>query len=449
MKNISKNIIGICIFTLLMCMKNPIYAEPQDEFRLVRNDGKVIYFSNEKTKVWEGEFEGEKSWITYQIVKHGSTYELRFRTNITNNNSIFENSLSFPRMLTGWISSIGYRLEKDKQTHYFLKDGRMVLYHNAVAIEPAEMDNQVNIMKSSILSADDRRNRWELGDRYQVWTNYQSNRLSSRILNGNKNFKKESHVNMLHIGIDRVNPDTLTGIYLIRGTEKAKYFRNIIFDAYNKYNISAQGHYVSDGDYKVSGWGVHHTRYLKNGVYADIAFQRLESKGDMKTVDNGMFANEKASRSINGTGISFEVGKEIPWKNDWHIEPQLQYTMFKMHGDSYKDSLDDVYPDLNPLPKLDFTLHELRAGVKATRKNVYVKANVYLNNYDGLYAKKVMERYSSVKKKRKRGIDVVGEIELGLEKEIKKDVTINSAITYRTGKNENNMKVKLGVSAKF
>lgn len=325
----------------------------------------------------------------------------------------------------------------------------MVLYHNARDIEPAEMDNQVNIMKSSILSADDRRNRWELGDRYQVWTNYQSNRLSSCMLKSNEDFKKESHVNMLHIGIDRVNPDTLTGIYLIRGTEKSKYFRNIIFDAHNKYNISAQGHYVSDGDYNVSGWGVHHTRYLKNGVYADIAFQRLESKGDMKTVDNGMFANEKASHSINGTGISFEVGKEIPWKNDWHIEPQLQYTMFKMHGDSYKDSLDDVYPDLNPLPKLDFTLHELRAGVKATRKNVYVKANVYLNNYDRLYAKKVMERYHSVKMKKERGIDVVGEIELGLEKEIKKDVTINSAVTYRTGKNENNMKVKLGVSAKF
>ena len=51
--------------------------------------------------------------------------------------------------------------------------------------------------------------------------------------------------------------------------------------------------------------------------------------------------------------------------------------------------------------------------------------------------------------KKERGIDVVGEIELGLEKEIKKDVTINSAVTYRTGKNENNMKVKLGVSAKF
>lgn len=169
----------------------------------------------------------------------------------------------------------------------------------------------------------------------------------------------------------------------------------------------------------------------------------------MKTVDNGMFANEKASHSINGTGISFEVGKEIPWKNDWHIEPQLQYTMFKMHGDSYKDSLDDVYPDLNPLPKLDFTLHELRAGVKATHKNVYVKANVYLNNYDRLYADKVTERYHYVKTKKERGIDVVGEIELGLEKEIKKDVTINSAITYRTGKNENNMKVKLGVSAKF
>ena len=90
----------------------------------------------------------------------------------------------------------------------------------------------------------------------------------------------------------------------------------------------------------------------------------------MKTVDNGMFVNEKVSRSINGKGISFEVGKEIPWKNDWHIEPQLQYTMFKMHGDSYKDSLDDVYPDLNPLPKLDFTLHELRAGVKMSLERV-------------------------------------------------------------------------------
>ena len=449
MKKISKNIIGICIFTLLMCMKNPIYAEPQDKFRLVRNDGKVIYFSNEKTKVWEGEFEGKQSCITYQIVKHGSTYELRVRSNIKNNNSIFEKNISFPRRLVGWTGSPWYSLEKDKQTHYFLKDGSMVLYHNAMAIESAEVDNQVNIMKSSILSADDRRNRWELDNRYQVWTDYQSNRLSSHVLTVNKKFRKESHVKMLHVGIDRVKSDTLTGIYLIKGTENAKYFRRTVFDAYNKFNSSEKGHYVSDGDYKVSGWGVHHTRYLKNGVYADIAFQRLESKGNMETVDNGMFADEKASRSINGTGISFEVGKEIPWKNDWHIEPQLQYTMFKIHGDSYKDSLDDVYPDLNPLPKLDFTLHELRAGVKATRKNVYVKANVYLNNYDGLYAKKVMERYSSVKNKRKRGIDVVGEIELGLEKEIKKDVTINSAVTYRTGKNENNMKVKLGVSAKF
>ena len=448
MKNISKNIIGICIFTLLMCMKNSIYAEPQDEFRFVGNDGKVIYFSNKETKVWEGEFEGKPIWITFQTVNHGPTYEICSRRYTTNNNLIFEGKTSFTRNLTG-CTSIWYRSEKDKQIHYFLTKGRMILYHNARDIEPAEMDNQVNIMKSSILSADDRRNRWELDNRYQVWTNYQSNRLSSCILKGYKKFKKESHVNMLHIGIDRVNPDTLTGIYLIRGTEKAKYFRDIIFDAYNKFNISAQGHYVSDGDYNVSGWGVHHTRYLKNGVYADIAFQRLESKGDMKTVDNGMFANEKASRSINGTGISFEVGKEIPWKNDWHIEPQLQYTMFKMHGDSYKDSLDDVYPDLNPLPKLDFTLHELRAGIKATRKNVYVKANVYLNNYDNSYAKKVMERYHSVKMKKERGIDVVGELELGLEKEIKKDVTINSAITYRTGKNENNMKVKLGVSAKF
>lgn len=52
MKNISKNIIGICIFTLLMCMKNPIYAEPQDEFRFVGNDGKVIYFSNKETKLF-------------------------------------------------------------------------------------------------------------------------------------------------------------------------------------------------------------------------------------------------------------------------------------------------------------------------------------------------------------------------------------------------------------
>ena len=78
-----------------------------------------------------------------------------------------------------------------------------------------------------------------------------------------------------------------------------------------------------------------------------------------------------------------------------------------------------------------------------------MKANVYLNNYDRLYADKVTERYHYVKTKKERGIDVVGEIELGLEKEIKKDVTINSAVTYRTGKNENNMKVKLGVSAKF
>lgn len=432
-----------------MCMKNPVYAEPQDEFRLVRNDGKVIYFSNEETKVWEGEFEGKPSWITYQIVKHGSTYELRFRTNITYDNSIYERKVSIPRRLKTWNGFSGYQIEKDGQTQRFLKDSSMVLYHNAIAIEPAEMDNQVNIMKSSILSADDRSNRWELDNRYQVWTDYQSNRLSSYILIGNKNFRKESHVKMLHIGIDRVKSDTLTGIYLIKGTEKAKYFRRTVFNAYNKFNSSAKGHYVSDGDYKVSGWGVHHTRYLKNGVYADIAFQRLESKGNMETVDNGMFANEKASRSINGTGISFEVGKEIPWKNDWHIEPQLQYTMFKMHGDSYKDSLDDVYPDLNPLPKLDFTLHELRAGVKATHKNVYAKANVYLNNYDQSYARKVIERYSLVKKKKERGIEVVGEIELGLEKEIKKDVTINSAVTYRTGKNENNMKVKLGVSAKF
>ncbi len=106
--------------------------------------------------------------------------------------------------MTGWIGSIGDRLEKDKQTHYFLTNGSMVLYHNAIAIESAEMDNQVNIMKSSILSADDRRNRWELDNRYQVWTNYQSNRLSSYLLNGNKNFRKESHVNILHIGIDRV-----------------------------------------------------------------------------------------------------------------------------------------------------------------------------------------------------------------------------------------------------
>lgn len=51
-ENISKNIIGICIFTLLMCMKNSIYAEPQDEFRFVGNDGKVIYFSNKETKLF-------------------------------------------------------------------------------------------------------------------------------------------------------------------------------------------------------------------------------------------------------------------------------------------------------------------------------------------------------------------------------------------------------------
>lgn len=42
----------ICIFTLLMCMKNSIYAEPQDEFRFVGNDGKVIYFSNKETKLF-------------------------------------------------------------------------------------------------------------------------------------------------------------------------------------------------------------------------------------------------------------------------------------------------------------------------------------------------------------------------------------------------------------
>ncbi|MDU5301531.1 MAG: autotransporter outer membrane beta-barrel domain-containing protein, partial [Dialister micraerophilus] len=87
--------------------------------------------------------------------------------------------------------------------------------------------------------------------------------------------------------------------------------------------------------------------------------------------------------------------------------------------------------------------------IKATHKNVYVKANVYLNNYDQSYAKKVEERSDPINIKKERGIEVVGEIELGLEKEIKKDVTIHSAVTYRTGKYENNMKVKLGVSAKF
>lgn len=74
----------------------------------------------------------------------------------------------FPRMLTGRNRFNWYQFEKNGHIYYFFKDSIIVLYNNARYIEPAEMDNQVNIMKSSILSVDDRRNRWKLGDHYQV-----------------------------------------------------------------------------------------------------------------------------------------------------------------------------------------------------------------------------------------------------------------------------------------
>ena len=91
------------------------------------------------------------------------------------------------------------------------------------------------------------------------------------------------------------------------------------------------------GDNSSKAISFYNTEIGSKGHYLDVVFKVSKLENDFKVYDT---KNNKITGDFNNTGVSLsaEYGRKNVLHNGWYIEPQAQFTLGYLGGDSYTTS---------------------------------------------------------------------------------------------------------------
>ncbi|MEB0047314.1 MULTISPECIES: autotransporter outer membrane beta-barrel domain-containing protein [unclassified Pseudomonas] len=130
--------------------------------------------------------------------------------------------------------------------------------------------------------------------------------------------------------------------------------------------------------------GVYATYLNDNGIYVDTVLKYSRFNSDVKMLTN-LGSGVRGSYDANGYGMDVEVGKHIPLKDGWFVEPQVEITATRTEGGNYTASnglrvnADDMDSLQNRVGSLFGRNLEFDNGIKA---QPYVKAS-YITEHAG------------------------------------------------------------------
>lgn len=449
----------------LLLMTEVAAANDLSTYRYVHPDGTVREFTDtdDYTEVGREKIEGKEYWLAVMFRPQDEYTDIyKMKTNVPLANTggfilrnrtkdpkdgtvVTELEMPIPRYVYGGAFRSGDVSWTVHGKTYVIPDkqGSFILLNNAIHIQPSDSDTALDLAKAGLMSLE-RRNvaAAEKEKKSSWWTTYTTNRIHRKYvgtferltrevdkngkwkkLKSRSAFFKNSYSQVLGVGRNIIGKDaSLTGMYFFYGQEETQYLRNCIIDKNLKVIRNGAGFHVANGSTKMFGGGLSKTKYFSHGLYVDALCQYAVFGRDIHTVNDGVYRSQRASVRADDIGLSLEAGRKIQMRNHWSMQPEVQYTYHHYVQDPYTDSLQ------RKIARADIRDREFRVGMKVMYRDIYVTFNKYFNYTD------------------RKKIDT--ETAIGIDRERKNNYSIHSSVTYRTGVQREEERVRLNISVK-
>ena len=185
-------------------------------------------------------------------------------------------------------------------------------------------------------------------------------RVKGTKINHSGNLGFENEYTTYELGYDK----------LVKQTEEKSCYQGVALS----YNDGEAKYFKGSGDNESKSIGFYRTEVGKKGDYLDLVVRVSDSDNKYSVYDTN---SNKIKGDTNNWGIalSAEAGRKNMLSDGWYVEPQAQFTIGHLNGDSYKTSngiyveQDDIFSAVGRLG--------VNVGKELGEKGiVYVKANL-------------------------------------------------------------------------